>query len=240
VSAPSSRYYPKETTGGSLLARVVQAVDDPALVSGIIVHGSWARGDNDAASDIDLLVVLRSGPTVEQVRSILDNQVEIHKSTLSNLRQRLHQDDPLNNNYILNALHEGLIYVDRDGSVGALMKEADARWTNGPSPMSSAEADATRRALYRMLGAAKRLAARSSESKEKAFIAATRSNQVVIQAFYLYHRVRRRWTTSFPLMLSRLKAENSALYDLWSEYIDAGSQERRIHLAEQFVESAYE
>ena len=240
MNALSSKYYPRETASGALLARVVEAVDDRALAHGIIVHGSWARGDNDAASDIDLLVVLRSGPTVEQVRSILDTQVEIYKGTLASLRERLHQDQPLNNNFILNALHEGLIFVDRDGVIGALMKEADARWAKGPSPMTAAETDATRRALYRMLGSAKRLSERSSGSNENAFIAGTRSHQVVIQSFYLYHRVRRKWTTSFPLMLSRLKAESSALYDLWSEYITAASPEQRIHLAEQFVESVYE
>jgi predicted nucleotidyltransferase len=113
VNALASKYYPRETPSGAWLARVVEAVDDRALAHGIIVHGSWARGDNDAASDIDLLVVLRSGPTVEQVRSILDTQVEIYKGTLANLRERLQQDQPLNNNFILNALHEGLIFVDR-------------------------------------------------------------------------------------------------------------------------------
>jgi hypothetical protein len=40
--------------------------------------------------------------------------------------------------------------------------------------------------------------------------------------------------------LSRLKAESSALYDLWSEYIKAASPQQRIHLAELFVESVYE
>jgi hypothetical protein len=184
--------------------------------------------------------VLRSGPTVEQVRSILDTQVEIYKGTLANLRERLQQDQPLNNNFILNALHEGLIFVDRDGVIGPLMKEADTRWAKGPFPMTAAETDATRRALYRMLGSAKRLSERSSGSNENAFIAETRSHQVVIQSFYLYHRVRRKWTTSFPLMLSRLKAESSALYDLWSEYIKAASPQQRIHLAELFVESVYE
>jgi predicted nucleotidyltransferase len=235
-----SKYYSSETAGSELLTRVVEAVDKPALVHGIIVHGSWARGDNDAASDIDLLVVLRSGPNVEQARSFLDTQVEIYKGTLAHLRDRLHQDQPLNNNYILNALIEGLICVDRDGLIAALMKEAEARWTAGPSLMTAVERDGTRRALYRMLAAAKRLSERSPESKEKAFIAETRSNQVVLQAFYLYHRVRRKWTTSFPLTLSRLRAEDSGLYDLWSEYVNAASQEQRIHVTERLVESVYE
>jgi predicted nucleotidyltransferase len=240
VSALPSKHYLRETSSSELLWRVVEAVDDPAHAYGIIVHGSWARGDNDGASDIDLLVVLRSGPTVEQVRSILDTQVEIYKGTLSGLRRRLYEDQPLNNNFILNALHEGLICVDRGGWAGALMNEAEVRWTPGPSPMTTAEAEATRRALYRMLGAATRLSKRSSESKQNALIAETRCHQVVIQSFYLYHRVRRKWTTSFPLMLSRLKAENSGLYDLWSQYVDADSQEQRIHVASVLVESVYE
>ena len=41
-------------------------------------------------------------------------------------------------------------------------------------------------------------------------------------------------------MLTRLEAENSALYALWTQYVEARSQEERVRVATSFVESVYE
>lgn len=222
------------------LSQVIGAVDDPSSIHGIILYGSWARDSNDAASDVDLLVIHRAGPTVEQTSLIADMQVDLYIGTLSDLRQRLNKDYPLNNNFILNALHEGVVCLDRGGWAGALMSEAELRWEKGPTAITTEETNTTRWALRRMLSAAKRLSSRASLSKQAALIAEMRSNQVVIQSVYLYHCVRRQWTTSFPLMLRRLESEKSVLYELWDRYVNADSQEQRIHVSSLFVKSVYE
>jgi predicted nucleotidyltransferase len=239
VSEKTPPPHPAAQTGEELLAEVVKIVDQPAATSAIIIHGSWARGSNDPSSDIDLIVMQRFGPTTEELLSIHHTQIEIYRGTLSGLRSSLQTENQLNNNFILNGLHEGRIYLDREGWAGALKQEAEAIWNQGPSPMPAAEIEGSRRALHRMLDGARRLALRSSGSKENALIAETRSHQVVIQSLYLYHRVRRQWTTSFPLMLRRLESENPSLHDLWLQYVNASSLEERICIAGSFVQIVY-
>jgi predicted nucleotidyltransferase len=239
VSEKTPPSHPAGLTGEELLSEVIKTIDEPETTSAIIVHGSWARSTYDLSSDIDLIVMQRFGPTTEEVHSIHNTEVETYRGTLSGLRGCLHTENPLNNNFILNGLHEGKIYLDREGWAGALKKEAEVIWNRGPSAMSAAEIEGSRRALHKMLAGSKRLALRSSDSKENALIAETRSHQVVIQSFYLYHRVRRQWTTSFPLMLRRVESENPALYELWLQYANASSQDERMRIAASFVQIVY-
>lgn len=224
-----------------LLSQIVATFDDPETVTGIIIHGSWAKNKNDKASDIDLLIIQRSEEQmVEQNHSVLNFHADISRGTLSELRRRLYKNDPLNNNFILNAAREGVICLDRTGCASLLKTDADVLWKTGPLPVSATEIRATRKGLYRMLTVAIGLAERASMSKEAMLLAEMRSHQVVIQSIYLYHRVRRRWTTGFPQMLHRLKIENSILYELWKQYVDAQSQDQRIKVANLLVKAVYE
>jgi predicted nucleotidyltransferase len=222
------------------LSRIVAAVDDPAAVTGVILHGSWAKETNDGSSDVDLLLIQRSGPAAEETRSILGVEVEIYGATPQEFRQRLLRDHPLNNNFILNALHDGVVYLDRKGDAARLMAEAEAVWKAGPRAVSAEEAAATRKALAKMLQAARRLSGRASRSRHAELVAEMRTHQVVVQAVYLYHRSRRLWAASFPEMLSRLAAGNPRLYGLWQQYVEADSQEERVRVAASFVEAVYE
>jgi Nucleotidyltransferase domain len=226
--------------GNGLLSRIVEGLYDPAHISGVVVHGSWARGTNNAASDVDVMLLQRAGPMSEQTSLVDGTPVDIYRGTFSDLKEKLNADHPLNNNFVLNALHEGMVCIDRGGWVGALKAHADLRWAEGPSVMSPTEMRAAKLGIFRMLHGAQRLLNRTAASKSDALIAETRSHQVVIQAVYLYHRVRRRWTTGFPLMLDRLKAEGSPLYDLWDHYVEADSQHERVKLASCFVDLVFE
>jgi predicted nucleotidyltransferase len=223
------------------LSRVVAAVDDPAAVTGVILHGSWAKETNDASSDVDLLLIQRSGPAAEETRSVLGVEVEINRATAQEFRQRMLKDHPLNNNFILNALHDGVVFLDRKGDAARLSAEAEAVWKAGPRAASAEEVAATRKALNKMLAAARRLSGRASGSRQAELVAEMRSHQVVVQAVYLYHRSRRLWAAGFPEMMGRLAAENPPrLYGLWRQYVEAGSQEERVRVAAAFVESVYE
>lgn len=223
-----------------LVRQLVKRLDDPAKVSGMVLHGSWARGTNDTASDVDMMILHRAGPMIEETIVVDGTQVDVYRGTFSDLKDKLNADHPLNNNFILNAFHEGIVCIDRGGWAGALKADAELRCSEGPKAMTPIEIRSTRWGLLRMLSGAKRLLGRSALSKEDALIAETRSHQVVIQAVYLYHRVRRRWTTSFPIVVDRLRAENSPLYDLWSRYVSAASQAERVEIASALVDCVFE
>lgn len=223
-----------------LLARVIEAVDDPEVTTGIILYGSRARAEDGAASDIDLIMVQRYGPMVEHSCTVLGAELDVCRGTLADLRQRLKREDPLNNNFLLNALHEGIIYRDRTGCARALAADAEIMWAQGPAAASPAEVAATRKGLQRMLLAATRLTRKAPASREAALIAEMRCHQVLIQSVYLYYRVRRRWTAGFPQMLERLKAEGSPLYDYWEQYVEAGALKQRLSMVTMFVEAVYE
>ena len=83
----------------------------------------------------------------------------------------------------------------------------------------------TRMALQRMLASAEKWTLRSGASAEAMLLAGFRRTQAMVQAIYLYHRVRRLWTSGLPQMLQSMKERHRNAYDLWMRYVN--SKDRR-------------
>ena len=223
------------------VADVLAAIDQPHNTLSIIIHGSWARETVDQASDLDLIIIQREdGRGSDRTRIVLGVSVDICSGTLEGLRRRLLAEYPSNNNFLLNALCNSRIYMDRGQCAAELVRDAVKRRDRGPLPATAEERAETRKALYRMFRAAVRLSARAGDSQEAALLAVMRCDQVVVQAMYLYQRMRNLWTDGLPHMLRRARVQDPRLYKLWEQYVNAGSRELKLAAAGTMAAAVYD
>lgn len=109
------------------LIKRLHALADPDRIERIYLFGSWARGDFDGYSDIDLLVILRPGVSEQDVDPGLDQMGGEHAvdgvfTHADEYARRLRHGDPFFGE------------IDRD----KLLVWSAARPSN-PSPASSAD-----------------------------------------------------------------------------------------------------
>jgi len=93
---------------------------------GIILFGSWARGEAEANSDVDVFIVFRSlsGFSVRaKVYSMLAEQLKkpltLIDAKLSEITREDYELTPL----MLNVLYDGILIWDRDGALKEFMEE---------------------------------------------------------------------------------------------------------------------
>lgn len=84
----------------------------------IIVFGSWARGEEDAYSDIDLIIILKSNKRfLDRLTDLyeiwpLDRSVDILAYTPEEFNNMLADDNPL----LTQAVNEGVIIYERSAA----------------------------------------------------------------------------------------------------------------------------
>lgn len=108
-------------THWQLLADLRQALRTQRGVRLAVLYGSYARGDEDAGSDLDLLVVLADNPPrlrlQTRLRQMTDRRVDIAHL------DRVEADSPL---LLERVLDEGRVLVDRDRLWPRLRERRDA------------------------------------------------------------------------------------------------------------------
>jgi len=221
------------------LQEIVREISREPGVTGIIIHGSSAQGARDSLSDIDVIAVLAGGSGSHESRLMHSRAVDVYRATVPELNSRLQAADPLNNNFVLNALVSGVIEHDVDGSTISLQEKARKIRDRGPQKMSTDEYVRTRKALHRMLASAEKWTLRARTSPEASFLAGFRRTQTMVQAIYLYHRVRRLWTSGLPQMLQSMKEHHRNAYDLWSRYVDSKTEDEQLMLVRSMVGMAF-
>ncbi|HEY2913942.1 MAG TPA: nucleotidyltransferase domain-containing protein [Candidatus Angelobacter sp.] len=221
------------------LREIVGEISRERNVRGVIVHGSSAQGERDSLSDIDIIAVLASGSARHESRLIRARPVDVYMATVQELNSKLHANDPLNNNFVLNALVSGVIEHDVDGSAASLQEKAWKIRDRGPQKMSADEYVRTRMALQRMLASAEKWTLRSGSSAEAMLLAGFRRTQAMVQAIYLYHRVRRLWTSGLPQMLQSMKEQHRNAYDLWMRYVNSKAEDEQLMLLRSMADIAF-
>lgn len=222
------------------LRQIISDIRQQRDVIAMVVHGSSAYGKCDNQSDVDLLAVIGSGPTIHESQGAYSLPVDVYAATASELRAKLYTVDPLNNNFVLNALVSGIVVFDADGSAASLQAEARTIWARGPQAMSMAEYRRTQTALHRMLASAEKWSLRSSISDEAGALAAFRRTQVVVQSIYLYHRVRGLWTSGLPQILTSMKDHHRSMYDLWFRYVTTSEEDEQLTVVRTMVNIVFQ
>jgi len=93
---------------------------------GLILFGSWTRGEAKANSDIDLLIVFKSlkgFDTRAKAYSIIAKQVKMSLSLVDINLSEIVSDDYELTPLMLNILHDGIIIWDKNGSLKNLVKK---------------------------------------------------------------------------------------------------------------------
>jgi predicted nucleotidyltransferase len=94
---------------------------------GLVLFGSWARGDFGEGSDVDLLVVLKSLKGME-VRSAIYRIIAKHVGRAVTLidmcAEDLFKDSLELTPLLLNILMDGVVIYDRMGRIGRLIAKA--------------------------------------------------------------------------------------------------------------------
>jgi predicted nucleotidyltransferase len=127
ASAPGAAVGP----GGSVMARAAAAFGDELV--GIVVHGSWARGEAMAASDVDVLLVLE--PTSRVTRATYatwdlepltyeGRDVDVHFATLPD-----EEADP--GPMWLEVAIDGIVMSDRDHRIARYLTAVRRRIAAG-------------------------------------------------------------------------------------------------------------
>jgi predicted nucleotidyltransferase len=222
------------------LRKIARVISEEPDVIAVIIHGSSAHIKCDELNDVDVLVVVAKGPIIHETRLTYSRPLDIYMGTEVELNAKLHTVDPLNNNFVLNALISGSIKFDINGSATCLQAEARKLWAKGPQAMSMAEYKRAQTALHRMLASAEKWTLRSAASAEARIVAGFRRTQVMVQAIYLYHRVRRLWTSGLPQTLQSMKNHHKRAYDLWTRYIGTIEEKEQLLLVRSMVDIAFQ
>ena len=111
---------------------------------GVLTAGSRLRGEGDAHSDIDLVVLI--GQPRRQRRNIVVDGVEVEMflNPLARMRQYLEEDRACGRGLMQHMLSTGQIIYDAQGSLADLQRVAAAEWAAGPPPLSQAQQWQTR------------------------------------------------------------------------------------------------
>ncbi len=201
----------------------------PSLRPGdaILLFGSYARKLQREGSDVDLLVIGHAKPA----HSFYDGDdvsVDILTETETSVHKKLGKTDEWNNNFMLNVLSDAVILKDPLGVATSLARQAETQRRAGPPAMSPGDASRAQDAIQLMLRSAKAGRERWARlTPEGRLLCKMRLDQVVSRCFYLMYKAKRRWTTSFPLLVAKAELEEPKLYGLWSEYVGAAPEDAR-------------
>lgn len=199
-------------------------------VVGIILFGSWARGNNRIDSDVDLLVILTDG--YRRIVEYKDGQAfEIIYNTANGALDfwKSHKDD------CANLWEVAKIIYDKDGTIENLKKKALEIIQEGKKLIDS----------YQM--AQFRFSAEDELSSVDSLINSdiTTANLVlqktILSLTELFFDLRQLWTPAPKQRLAKIKENNPDLYNLISEfYSQENHLEDKLKIAKKIIIAVFE
>jgi predicted nucleotidyltransferase len=217
---------------------VLRQIDEPANTIALLVYGSYARGTADPHSDLDVIRIQRCGPQAQFYRWIEGIEVDVYSDTAAAIRRLLYARAKDNNNFLLNALVNSAICMDREECGAALVQEAKALWERGPEPVPEREKEIRCASLLRLLNSTRHLVVRAGNSQEARLFAEMRLGDLFKNAVYSYMCLARRWTSSLRETVSWIRASDHELARKCDEFIQAKSLECRLAAAQEIVAAA--
>ena len=213
-----------------LKSRVLELVDDPASISGILLYGSQTGLEAEPCSDIDLICVLRSRAESQrrEVKILEGTYLDVYYASRPVLTRRLRMPSMSNNNFILNGFMEGRILLDRDGSLRELSNIARAVWRQRPPLPTKPQVEFVQQQLTSTCYSLERSLVRAAESPVGQGLFRLRCSEVFSKMVYEYCRRRGEWTDSMPRLLRRAATDCPELHRLAHRYLVADSNEQVI------------
>lgn len=193
----------------SITLQFIKELQTNSNVIGIILFGSWARGNNRPDSDVDLLVILQDGfkRTVEYRE---EQAFEITYTTEQGAIEYW-QSNP---NDAVELWNVAKILFDRDGTVSRLQQAGNEIKERGKTPLTTDQYEHFKFDVYDQLKAIEELA-KSDEISARMLL-----SMKVHQLTELFFDTRQLWTPPPKQRLAIIKNINRNLYDSIAGYYD--------------------
>ena len=193
-------------------------------ILGIILFGSWARGNNRPDSDVDLLVIVRHGSK----RTVEYRECQAFEMTYTTEQAAIAywQSNP---NDAIELWSIAKILFDRDETVARLRQTGDQIKASGKSALTSEQYEHYRFDVSDQMKAIETLAMSDSITAKMLL------SSKVLQLTELFFDVRQLWTPPPKQRLESIKNRNYDLYKLIRSYYDESSFVEQINIVRLII-----
>ena len=198
-------------------------------VLGIILFGSWARGNNRVDSDVDLLVIVKEG---------LKRTVEYREGQAFELTYTTEQGAiaywQLNPNDAVELWRSAKVLFDRDGTVARLKQAGNEIKEKGKTPLTADQYKHYEFDVHDQLKAIEKLA-NSDQATARMLLSIK-----VFQLTELFFDIRQLWTPPPKQRLAIIMTINHNLCDLITKYYDEQSLPEQINIVKSIVRIVFD
>lgn len=197
-------------------------------VLGIILFGSWARGNNRLDSDIDLVVILNEG--FERTVEYRNNQAfEITYTTKDSATEywKENKDD------CFGLWSAAKVLYDKDGTIKQLQNEAEAIIKTGKKAFDEVQKSHYKFDSEDTLNAVEKI------SKTDPATANMILNKLIFTLSERYFDLKQLWTPAPKQRLEKIKEINLGLCKLFESFYTIETNENKLAVAKKIVEAVY-
>lgn len=192
---------------------------DPNVL-GIILFGSWARGNNRPGSDVDLLVIVQAGfrrTAVSRAGQMFEVTYVTEQGTVD--FWQANRDDAVE------LWHNAQVLFDRDGAVARLRRIADEQAAQGKPALTNDQYEHASFDVQDLLRAAAALSATDPVTARMLL------SVKVFQLSELFFDIRQLWTPPPKQRLAVIKRLTPRLYELIARYYAAQPLAEQLDIA---------
>ncbi|HJR82180.1 MAG TPA: nucleotidyltransferase domain-containing protein [Anaerolineales bacterium] len=213
----------------SATAQFIGELQTDPNVLGIILFGSWARGNNRADSDVDLLVIVREG--FRRIVEYRDGQAfEITYTTEQGVAAYWNS----NPNDAIELWNVAKILFDRDGTVKRLRQAGNEIRAKGKPSLRVDQYEHFKFDVHDQLKAIKEFA-KSDPTTARMLLSAK-----VLQLTELFFDIRQLWIPPPKQRLAVINNMNHDLHDLFARYYYEHSLREQINIVHSIVPMVFD
>jgi predicted nucleotidyltransferase len=202
----------------------IEELQTNSHILGIILFGSWARGNNRPDSDVDLLVIVQHG--FKRTVEYREGQAFEITYTTEQGAMAYWQSNP---DDAIELWNIAKVLFDRDGTLARLQKSARELKEKGKLPLTADQHEHYKFDAHDQLKAIAGLA--TSDPATARMLLSTK----VFQLTELFFDTRQLWTPPPKQRLAIIKDINHNLYNLISRYYDESSIFKQITIVQSII-----
>ncbi len=207
----------------------IEALKADSDIRGIILFGSWARGNNRPDSDVDLLVIRREG--FRRVVEVVNEQAFEITYTTEQGALDFWQANPDDAVELWNIAQ---VLFDRDGVMARLRQAGASIRAQGKAPLDPDQLAHLQFDVFDQIRAVRALSA-SDPTTAKMILSFK-----LFQLTELYFDIRQQWTPPPKQRLARIRQQQPALDDLVRRFHEVRSLSEQVDLIEKIARLVFQ
>lgn len=208
--------------------KLLKKLEEDGNILGIILFGSWARGENREGSDVDLIVIQKAG--FKRAVETLGSQVfEIVYTTSEDALKYWKQN--LDN--AANLWEHGQILFDQDGSLKEMKKEIEKVLLKGKPNLSADQIGQLR------FDAEDQISYSEYIENYDHLTAQIVLNNKIINLTAVYFDLRVQWTPPLKSRMKKLREVDNQVYGLLNEFFKENDFDNKLRLGHNIVKHVF-